>query len=224
MTSTTTIIRDVPLSKLVPSEKNVRRTHRETGIEQLAASIAAHGLLQSLSVRPVLGKDGEETGKYTVCGGGRRLAALKLLAKHKQIAKSYAVPCIVSTGGEEEASLAENVVRLNLHPADQFEAFKRLADEQGFGAEEIAARFGLTAHLVHQRLRLGAISPKLMQIYRDGAALRDGLGDTRRVTAPTTSPGASRPSRSSRPMSSFARLGQKSPSDSTLIRSTKCRD
>jgi ParB family chromosome partitioning protein len=47
MTSTTTIIRDVPLSKLVPSEKNVRRTHREVGIEQLAASVAAHGLLQS---------------------------------------------------------------------------------------------------------------------------------------------------------------------------------
>jgi ParB family chromosome partitioning protein len=175
MTSTVTTIRDVPLSKLVPSEKNVRRTHRETGIEQLAASIAAHGLLQSLSVRPVLDKDGEETGRYAVSGGGRRLAALKLLAKRKQIAKSYAVPCIVSTGGEDEVSLAENVVRVNLHPADQFEAFKRLADEQGFGAEEVAARFGLTAHLVRQRLRLGAISPKLMQVYRDGGLTMDQM-------------------------------------------------
>lgn len=175
MTSTTTIIRDVPLSKLVPSEKNVRRTHREIGIEQLAASIAAHGLLQSLSVRPVLDKDGEETGRYAVCGGGRRLAALKLLAKRKQIAKSYAVPYIVSAGDEEEVSLAENVVPLNLHPADQFEAFKRLADEQGFGAEEVAARFGLTAHLVRQRLRLGAISPKLMQVYREGGLTMDQM-------------------------------------------------
>ncbi len=126
-TEITTIIRDVPLSKLIPSEKNVRRTGREAGIEELAASIAAHGLLQSLSVRPVLGAEGAETGKFSVTGGGRRLAALKLLAKRKQIVKTYAVPVIVNDGDEEEISLAENIVRENLHPADQFEAFKRLA-------------------------------------------------------------------------------------------------
>lgn len=55
-----------------------------------------------------------------------------------------------------------------MHPADQFEAFKKLAEERGFGAEEIAARFGVTPHVVRQRLRLGAVSPKLMQVYRDG--------------------------------------------------------
>jgi ParB family chromosome partitioning protein len=176
MTNTqTTIIRDVPLAKLVPSEKNVRRTGRDTGIEELAASIVAHGLLQSLSVRPVLDADGAETGKFSVIGGGRRLAALKLLAKRKTIVKSYAVPCLINEGDEEEVSLAENVVRVSLHPADQFEAFKRLADEHGFGAEEIAARFGVTPHVVRQRLRLGAISPKLMQVYRDGGLSLDQL-------------------------------------------------
>ncbi|MDE2464878.1 MAG: ParB N-terminal domain-containing protein, partial [Alphaproteobacteria bacterium] len=172
---TTTIIRDVPLAKLVASDKNVRRTGRDAGIEELAASIAAHGLLQSLSVRPVLNADGMETGKFSVTGGGRRLAALKLLAKRKAIAKSYAVPCLINEGDEEEVSLAENVVREPLHPADQFEAFKRLADEQGFGAEEIAARFGVTPHVVRQRLRLGAISPRLMQVYRDGGLTLDQL-------------------------------------------------
>jgi len=174
-TETTTIIRDVPLSKLVPSEKNVRRTGRETGLEELAASITAHGLLQSLSVRPVLDADGAETGKFSVTGGGRRLAALKLLAKRKQIAKTAPIPVIVNGGNEEEVSLAENVVREPLHPADQFEAFKRLADEHGFGAEEIAARFGVTPHVVRQRLRLGAVSPRLMQVYRDGGLILDQL-------------------------------------------------
>ena len=67
-----------------------------------------------------------------------------------------------------EISLDENVTRENMHPADQFEAFKKLADERGFGAEEIAARFGVTPHVVRQRLRLGAVSPRLMQVYRDG--------------------------------------------------------
>ena len=62
-----------------------------------------------------------------------------------------------------------------MHPADQFEAFKKLAEERGFGAEEIAARFGVTPHVVRQRLRLGAVSPKLMQIYRNGDLALDQL-------------------------------------------------
>lgn len=169
----TTIIRDIPLSKLVPSAHNVRRTGRENGIEELAASIAAHGLLQSLSVRPVLDGEGAETGRCEVVGGGRRLAALKLLAKRKQISKSAPVPCLIAEG--EELSLAENVVRENLHPADQYEAFKRLVDEHGSGAEEIAARFGVTPQVVRQRLRLGAVSPKLMQVYREGGLTLDQL-------------------------------------------------
>ena len=55
-----------------------------------------------------------------------------------------------------------------MHPADQFEAFKKLADERGFGAEDIAARFGVTPHVVRQRLRLSAVSPRLIEAYRNG--------------------------------------------------------
>jgi ParB family transcriptional regulator, chromosome partitioning protein len=62
-----------------------------------------------------------------------------------------------------------------MHPADQFEAFKKLAEERGFGAEEIAARFGVTPHVVRQRLRLGSVSPKLMQVYRDGGLTLEQL-------------------------------------------------
>jgi len=67
------------------------------------------------------------------------------------------------------------VVRENLHPADHFEAFRRLSDEHGFGAEEIAARFGVTPQVLRQRLRLGAVSPKLMQVYREGGLTLDQL-------------------------------------------------
>jgi ParB family chromosome partitioning protein len=171
----TSRILEIPLNKLILSAANVRRTGREHGLEELAASIQAHGLLQSLAVRPELDADGAETGKYRVTGGGRRLTALKLLAKRKALAKSMAVPCIVAAGDEEEASLAENVVRESLHPADQFEAFRRLADEHGASAEEIAARFGVTPQLVRQRLRLGAVSPRLLQVYRDGGLTLDQL-------------------------------------------------
>ena len=89
--------------------------------------------------------------------------------KRKEIKKTEPIRCIVDTANDpHEISLDENVTRENMHPADQFEAFKKLADERGFGAEEIAARFGVTPHVVKQRLRLGAVSPKLMQVYRNG--------------------------------------------------------
>jgi ParB family chromosome partitioning protein len=67
-----------------------------------------------------------------------------------------------------EISLDENVTRAGMHPADQFEAFRRLSEERGLSAEEIAARFGVGAHVVRQRLRLGAVNPALMDLYRAG--------------------------------------------------------
>jgi len=176
VTYTTT---QISLAKLVPSPANARRTGAGLGIEALAASIGAHGLLQSLVVRPALDGEGQATGKYEVAAGGRRLAALKLLAKRKRIGKGAAIPCRVLDGDGvdgAEASLAENVVRLDMHPADQFEAFARLhQDGAGLGIEEVAARFGVSAPTVRQRLRLAVVSPALVQAYRDGVLTLDHL-------------------------------------------------
>jgi len=176
MTTITTTI-DISLSKLTPSTANVRRTAAGAGIEALAASIEAHGLLQSLVVRPKPGKEGQATDRYEVVAGARRLAALKLLAKGKRITKGVAIPCrVLDADGVDgsEASLAENVVRVDMHPADQFEAFARL-HEGGMGIEDIAARFGVSAHTVRQRLRLAVISPVLVQAYRDEVLTLDHL-------------------------------------------------
>jgi ParB family transcriptional regulator, chromosome partitioning protein len=65
MTNTVThATTEISLGKLVPSPANVRRTGRGSGIEELAASIGAHGLLQSLVVRPKLDADGQPTDPY----------------------------------------------------------------------------------------------------------------------------------------------------------------
>ncbi len=160
----------IPLNKLKKSPKNARKTpHSEAAVEALAASIAAKGILQNLVVEPELDGEGGATGFYFVTiGEGRRLAQL-LRVKRKEIKKTEPIRCIIDTANDaHEISLDENVTRENMHPADQFEAFRKLADERGFGAEEIAARFGVTAQVVRQRLRLAVISPRLMQVYRDG--------------------------------------------------------
>ncbi|WP_237154253.1 ParB/RepB/Spo0J family partition protein [Oryzibacter oryziterrae] len=167
----------VPLNKLKKSPRNARKTpHSEAHIEALAASIAAKGMLQNLVVEPEMNADGEPTGSYFVTiGEGRRLAQM-LRVKRKQIKKTEAIRCVLDTENDAtEISLDENVTREAMHPADQFERFRELADNRGWGAEEIAARFGVSAHVVRQRLRLGAVSPKLMQVYRDGGLSLDQL-------------------------------------------------
>jgi ParB family chromosome partitioning protein len=159
------------------SPKNARKVpHSEAAIEALAASIGAKRMLHPLIVEPELNALEEATGFYLVTiGEGRRLAQ-KLRAKRGEISKTARIRCVVETVLDaHEISLDENVTRSNMHPADEFEAFREMAERQGFGPEEIAARFGVTAQVVRQRLRLGAVSPKLMAVYREGGLILDQL-------------------------------------------------
>ena len=162
-------IQTIPLNQLVPSAANVRKTGAHHGIEELAASIEAHGLLQNLQVRPIA------KGRYEVIAGSRRLSALKILMKQKKLPKDFDVPChILGEDDAHEISLAENVVRLAMHPADQFTAFQVMV-AQGKGVEDIAARFGVTAAIVRQRLKLAAVSPELVELYRQDEMSLDQL-------------------------------------------------
>jgi len=161
----------VPLSRLVlrPTGRNVRKTPRMS-IPELAASIQRVGLLQNLIV--IASADGEH---YEVVAGGRRLAALKLLAKKHRISKEWEVPCLlVADGTARTASLTENVQREAMHPADQFEAFAALVAE-GRPIEDIAADFSVTPLVVQRRLKLANVSPRLMADYRGDAVSLDQL-------------------------------------------------
>ncbi|MBS0414257.1 MAG: ParB/RepB/Spo0J family partition protein [Proteobacteria bacterium] len=161
----------VPLSRLVlrPTGRNVRKTPRMS-IPELAASIQRVGLLQNLIV--IASADGEH---YEVVAGGRRLAALKLLAKKHRISKEWEVPCLlVADGTARTASLTENVQREAMHPADQFEAFAALVAE-GRPIEDIAADFSVTPLVVQRRLKLANVSPRLMGDYRADAVSLDQL-------------------------------------------------
>jgi ParB family chromosome partitioning protein len=87
---------------------NVRKTAgADTALAELAASIASHGLLQSLVVRKA------KRGAYAVVAGGRRLAALQLLAEHGKIADDKLIECnvIADDADATEISLVENTVR-----------------------------------------------------------------------------------------------------------------
>lgn len=161
----------VPLSRLVsrPTGRNVRKTPRMS-IPELAASIQRVGLLQNLIVTATA-----DSERYEVVAGGRRLAALKLLAKKHRISKEWDVPCLlVADGTARTASLTENVQREAMHPADQFEAFAALVAE-GRPIEDIAADFSVTPLAVQRRLKLANVSPRLLADYRAEAVSLEQL-------------------------------------------------
>ena len=107
--------------------------------------------------------------------GDRRLTALKLLAKKKRIAADFEVPCLlVPDASARTVSLAENLLREQMHPADQFEAFAALVKE-GRPIEDIAADFGVTPLVVQRRLKLANVSPRLLADYRGGAVTLEQL-------------------------------------------------
>jgi ParB family chromosome partitioning protein len=170
-------VRDIPLNRLKASPRNARRVgHSAEVVEARAASIQAKGLLQPLVVEPELRDGGGETGYYLVSIGEGRRQALRLLAKRKLLPKAAPVRCVVDTYNDPaEISLDENVSRSDMHPADAFEAFKDLAERKGYGAEEIAARFGVSAQVVRQRLRMGAVAPALLDLYREGQLTLDQI-------------------------------------------------
>ncbi|CAN7481611.1 ParB/RepB/Spo0J family partition protein [Caulobacter sp. LjRoot300] len=170
-------VREIALNKLKASPKNVRRvSHSAQVIEARAASIRYKGLLQPLVVEPEVKAGGEASGYYLVTIGEGRRQALRLLAKRKLLSKAQPVRCVIDTINDPgEISLDENTSRCDMHPADQFEAWKDLAERKGYSAEEIAARSGVSPQTVRQRLRMGAVAPALLDLYREGGLTLDQI-------------------------------------------------
>ncbi len=154
----------VPLNRLVLSEERQVRPQGSTpklSIAELAASIKDSGVLQNLIV--VKGA----RGLYEVCAGGRRLEALTVLAQADDIPENYPAPVlIVPTDKALIASLAENVFHIPMHPADEYVAFAKLIGE-GKSVEDVAAAFGVTPLVVKRRMKLAAVSPRLMTQFRE---------------------------------------------------------
>ncbi|TIT40833.1 MAG: hypothetical protein E5W76_15435, partial [Mesorhizobium sp.] len=162
----------IPLAEIEPDETiNARRTRSDEGIEELKASIRAHGLIQALRVRHDAG-----AGKFKVIAGHRRHRVLCELATDGDTAAGVAVtpafevPVIIGDVNDQaarELSQAENFIRLPQHEADTYETFRDLAD-RGLDKGQIAARFGIDSKRVDRMLALGRLSPVILEAWRAG--------------------------------------------------------
>jgi ParB family chromosome partitioning protein len=152
---------EVPLSKLKPDPVNVRKTDMEPS-KGFVASIREQGVLEALTVR----KNGEG---FLVTNGGKRLKALNLLVHEKAIKPDHPVPCIVREGDDKAArdvSLTVNLMREDMHPVDEFEAFADLLKD-GMTPDSIGKKYGMTKREVAQVLALGNLAPAIREAWRE---------------------------------------------------------
>jgi len=158
------MIQSVKVKNLSLSKDNVRKSNRDAGIDNLAANIAAQGLLQNLIVTPL-----KKAGTFTVKAGGRRLRALQLLIDQGTLPADHTVPVLVLSDDDNaiEASLAENFQRVPMNPADECTAFNFLI-QKGMTAEDVAKRQGVTTRFVEQRVRLAELAPCVFEALAAG--------------------------------------------------------
>lgn len=155
----------VPLSALRPGDAiNPRSKGRDGGEAAMIASIKAKGGLPNQ--RLIVHALAAEPGVYEVVEGNRRLKALRKIHGKKPID----IPVDIVEGDEtalREMALAANVVRANLHPVDEYDAYRDLIDS-GLSIEDVAAHFGVKEKWVRQRLQLATLAPELRDAWRAG--------------------------------------------------------
>ncbi|MEG1720645.1 MAG: ParB/RepB/Spo0J family partition protein [Pseudoflavonifractor sp.] len=147
----------LPLTALLPNPSQPRKFFSPEGLEELAASIREHGVLQPLSVRRT------ETG-YELISGERRLRAAKL-------AELTQVPCIVVAVDREGSSLlalVENLQRRDLDFVEEAVALAQLIRTYGLSQEEAARKIGKSQSAVANKLRLLRLPPEVLSTLREG--------------------------------------------------------
>ena len=148
-------LREIPIDQLEVDPANARKSVDADGIDALAGSIQAAGLINPLTVI----KNGSG---YLVVAGQRRLMALKKMAEEKNSPSGWPnVPCNVVTKDTHLISLSENVMRVPAHIVDEFRAYAELG--KSMAMDEIAAAFGISEHRVSQRLSLGNLAPEVLK-------------------------------------------------------------
>ncbi|MEO1459859.1 MAG: ParB/Srx family N-terminal domain-containing protein, partial [Pseudomonadota bacterium] len=156
----------IALINLTLHPENVRSRSPEEyapeSVADLVGSIAADGLFQNLVVQQIEGET------YGVLDGGRRLAALQILAERGDLAPDAKIDCRVvpkTATAVTAISIAANITQAPMKAIDQFDAFAKLI-EDGLSVTDIAAKFGWTERGVRERLKYATIHPNIREAAR----------------------------------------------------------
>jgi ParB family chromosome partitioning protein len=150
--------RDISLDLIDHNPFQTRSTMNQDQLAELAASIAANGVVQPVLVRPLAG------GRFQLIAGERRWRA-------SQIAGKTTVPAILRQVSDEQAmeiTIVENLQRADLNPMEQARAFERLSREFHMTQEQMAQRTGKDRATVANFLRLLKLPPSVQARVESG--------------------------------------------------------
>ena len=153
----------VPIESIAHNPRQPRQTFKESELQELAASIREHGIIQPRVVAPAMG------GAYTLIAGERRLQAARRAGLSR-------VPVVIRSASDQqllELALIENVQRADLNPIEEAQAFHHLVKEFGLSHDAIAARVSKSRVAVTNTLRLLDASSAVKQALVD-ERIREG--------------------------------------------------
>ena len=151
-----TRIQYLPIDAIAPNPSQPRKEFSPEGLGELSVSIAAHGILQPLSVRR------GEGGGYELVSGERRLRGAKLAGLTE-------VPCLLITADETQSSLLaliENVQRRDLDFWEEAQAIQALLEATDLSQEALARQLGKSQSSLANKLRLLRLPPEALELLR----------------------------------------------------------
>ena len=152
-------IETLPLREIEPDPDQPRKTFDEEALGELAASIAEHGLLQPIAVRP------QGLGGYSIVAGERRWRACRMAGLTE-------VPVVVKDVSDEQAmelALVENLQREDLNPIEEAKGYKSLIEDYGLTQEEAAKSVGRSRPAITNSMRLLSLSPAVLELVENGS-------------------------------------------------------
>jgi ParB family chromosome partitioning protein len=159
-------LKTIPIDLLVRGKYQPRKQFDSDELQELADSIkSTNGLLQPIVVRPL------KNNHYEIVAGERRWRAL-------QLAGFSEAECLVDELNDEEslqAAIIENIIRAELNPIEEAEAYQRLIDEFDYVHEEIACSLGKSRASITNALRLLKLHPDVQHLLID-KQLSEGHG------------------------------------------------
>ncbi len=147
-------VRNVPLDRIDSNPDQPRLTFEEDALEELAASIREHGVLQPILVRP------HEPGRYQLIAGERRWRAA-------HIAGLSEVPAIIEDIDDDtalEIAIIENLQREDLSPLDEALMYGRMTRDHGYSVRKLAQKLGKDKGYIENRLRLADAPSEVKQL------------------------------------------------------------
>ncbi len=147
-------VRRLPIERVYSNPNQPRQHFDEDGLQDLAASIREHGVLQPVLVRP------RADGDYQIVAGERRWRASK-------IAGLSMLPVIVEHIDDEaalEIAIIENLQREDISPLEEAEMFERMTRDHGYSLRKLATKLGKDKGYLENRLRLADAPPEIREL------------------------------------------------------------